>query len=78
MGSLSLPLQLLRDGDWGWESGTQDGVDVDVDFDFAVSEVEEWGLGIVVGSRSWVRKLRFEKVGEGLGEGWLIVVMGSV
>jgi hypothetical protein len=53
-------------------------MDVDVDFDFAVLEVEEWGLDIVVGSRSWVRKLRLEEIGEGLGEGWLVVVVGSV
>jgi hypothetical protein len=52
-------------------------MDVDADFDFAVSEVEEWRLGRVVIGRSWVRKLRLEEIGEGLGEGWLVVLAGS-
>jgi hypothetical protein len=53
-------------------------MDVDVDFDFAVLEVEEWRLGRVVIGRSRVRELGLEELGEGLGEGWLVVVVGSV
>ena len=52
---------------------------MDVDLDLAVLEVEEWRLGRVVVGRSRVGKLGLEEVGEGLGEGWLVVVVvGSV
>jgi hypothetical protein len=73
--TLSLPLQLLRNWDRGRESGTQDGMDVEVDFDLAVLEVEERRPGRVVIGRSRGGEMGLEEIGEGLREGWLVVVV---
>jgi hypothetical protein len=53
-------------------------VDVEVDFDSAVFEVEEWRVGIGVVGRSGGGDLGLKEGCEGLGEGWLIVVVGRV
>jgi hypothetical protein len=74
----SLPLQLLRNRDRGWESRAQDGVDVEVDFDPAVVlEVEDVSLRVVVVvvGRSRGGEFGLEEIGEGLGDGWLVVVV---
>jgi len=54
---------------------------VEVDFDLAVFEVEDVGLRlvvvvivIVIGRRRG-GELGMEEIGEGLGEGWLVVVV---
>jgi hypothetical protein len=73
--TLSLPLQLLRNWDRGRECRTQDRMDVEVDLDLAVLEVEEVSLSLVVIGRSRGGEMGLEEIGEGLREGWLVVVV---
>lgn len=48
---------------------------MEVDFDLAVLEVEEVSLSLVVIGRSRVGEMGLEEYGEGLREGWLVVVV---